>query len=316
MHYTNAMNTANVSSRGVEIPSEFKAVPGISDRWVSRDGRVMNQFGRILGNQTNGNYLYVFAYQNGKRITPTLGKVVAWTYLGDPGRDYRLVYKDGDMFNVHVDNLQWELLLTVKKAKQKAESRKVPDDCVPIPGHAGFYINRFGHVYNKKGRPVSYHQNKLGYIGYSLAGVRESAHRLVAKTFLPNQDNKPQVNHINSKPWDNRVENLEWATPQENMDHAWANTRTTFANGHWNAKLTREQVLRIQDMSASGMTDRQIADVLVLEGLNITRSHVYHITSTSSWGRVKAAKPKQPKRKYVKSGKYKAIVQIPEVNKK
>lgn len=52
-------------------------------------------------------------------------------------------------------------------------------------------------------------------------------HRLVALMFIPNPNNKEQINHINGNKLDNRVNNLEWSSSSENNQHAWDNKLNT-----------------------------------------------------------------------------------------
>lgn len=66
--------------------------------------------------------------------------------------------------------------------------------------------------------------DKLGYcrLGLHRQGkvVLKLVHRIVASAFIPNPDEKPQVNHRDGNPSNNKVSNLEWVTSAENVRHS------------------------------------------------------------------------------------------------
>ena len=73
-------------------------------------------------------------------------------------------------------------------------------------------------------------------------------HRLVAKAFIPNPENKPEVNHIDGNKKNNCVENLEWMTCSENTKHAFDTGLAKVLRGANNgaARLTPEQIKEIR----------------------------------------------------------------------
>ena len=105
-------------------------------------------------------------------------------------------------------------------------------------------------------------------------------HRLVAKHFIPNPNNKEHVNHKNSIRDDNNVSNLEWVTPRENsihgIKHGYAN-----CNGekHSKAKLTNLQAKEIRELYAKGNhTYQQLGDMY-----GVPKQKIYRIIKRMSY---------------------------------
>ena len=88
----------------------------------------------------------------------------------------------------------------------------------------GYTIHSDGTILGRRGKPLSPSTTPDGYkmVTVRFEGSKTHGflvHRLVAWKFIPNPENKPQVNHIDSNPANNDVSNLEWVTNVENTNH-------------------------------------------------------------------------------------------------
>jgi len=169
------------------------------------------------------------------------------------------------------------------------------EEWIDVLGWEGFYqvsnlarvrslkrtIANSSGAYRTYGGAIRKQVNRQGYLSVGmwrdnkLTGV--SIHRLVAIAFIPNPDNKPEINHINGIKTDNRPENLEWTTRSENVQHAFDTGLKIGPRGEKQgmSKLTEAQVLEIR---ASPDSQRSIA-----KAYNVSQMAVSKIKRNITW---------------------------------
>ena len=128
----------------------------------------------------------------------------------------------------------------------------------PVPGYEGLYeASNTGKVaslnYNGTGarrelKPIKRHHGYLNVRLYRDGKWREvRLHRVIAETFIPNEENLPEINHIDENPANNAFTNLEWCTHEYNCNYGSRidRQRKSMING----KLSRAVIATLPDGS-------------------------------------------------------------------
>lgn len=128
-------------------------------------------------------------------------------------------------------------------------------------------------------------KQKNGYVVFVLCKNAKHktflAHRLVAKHFIPNLENKPCVNHKDLDKTNNHVSNLEWCTYQENMNHSDKNGRVHRGDKNPHSVLKEAFIPNIRKLARNGESYPKIANLY-----GVTRSTIGCVVRRESWKHV------------------------------
>ena len=116
----------------------------------------------------------------------------------------------------------------------------------------------------------------------------ECIHRLVASHFIPNPDNKPQINHKDGNKANNHVDNLEWVTCSENSQHAHDTGLSKPPRGtkHYMAKIDENRAREVKEILKTRVNNKPSLGQIAKD-LGISRSCVREIHENKSWKYVK-----------------------------
>lgn len=203
--------------------------------------------------------------------------IVAEQFVSNPNKYHYVGFKDDDMTNCVASNLYWSDI----DPRVTMDDYKVQDlpneEWRTIKDYPNYMVSNHARVKSiatvveyKDGRrrqrreKIKTQTHSHGYVVVRLfnqdneRGVLIKVHRLIAEAFIPNPENKPYIDHINTIRDDNRIENLKWVTHKENMNNPISKKNLSDAGKRWTSRPgMRNKMSKIRKMQLMDSDFRQ-----------------------------------------------------------
>jgi hypothetical protein len=163
-----------------------------------------------------------------------------------------------------------------------------------IIGYENYYqISNYGNVKSlersfhlggiRKEKILKFSINTSGYFQVTLQKNGEKknylVHKLVALHFIPNPDNKSEINHKDGNKLNNLINNLEWCTRSENALHAFQlGLRNNKEEKSPNRKLNIQQVFEIREL-----LNKKIPHKIIAEKYKVSHHCIANINTKRTW---------------------------------
>ena len=224
IYNNNSDNLEWIENGEQDFLKDFKPIDEFPDYLISRDVKIYSlATGTFLAMgdryKKQKEKPAVHLSDEKKSVFRYLEKLVADAFVPNPDNKKFVNHKDGDIYNNNVDNLEWmdngeQDFLKDFKPIEDFPSYLISPDARIYSLLSNKFLTANIEKFKKTKERVMIKMRKEGKLYYQLR------YRLVANAFIPNVENKAEVNHKDGDPYNDCAENLEWTTRQENVTHS------------------------------------------------------------------------------------------------